>query len=91
MIKGLLNANIQLNETRDKTGMRPFHQLVRLSKLKGYNYFVRELIEPASVAQLDARLTGDQRVAGSTPAESATFFRGELTMKYFLRSFSPVR
>ena len=30
---------------------------------------------PASVAQLDAR-QDDQEVAGSTPAESATFFRG---------------
>ena len=45
---------------------------MRLSKLKGYNSFVRELIEPDSVAQLDAHPTGDPRVAGS---------------KYFLRSF----
>ena len=29
----------------------------------------------ASVAQLDAHPTGDQVVAGSTPAGSATFFR----------------
>ena len=29
-----------------------------------------------SVAQMDARLTGDQEVAGSTPAGSATFFHG---------------
>ena len=27
------------------------------------------------MAQLDARLNGDQEVAGSTPAESATVFR----------------
>ena len=32
--------------------------------------------QPASVAQLDARPTGDQEVACSTPAGSATFFRG---------------
>ena len=38
---------------------------------------------------LDAHLTGDQEVAGSTPAGSATFFRGDLIMKYFLQSFSP--
>ena len=44
---------------------------------------------PALVAQLDAHLTGDQEVAGSTPARSATFFRGDLIMKYFLQSFSP--
>ena len=31
---------------------------------------------PASVAQLDARPTGDQEVAGLAPAGSATFFRG---------------
>ena len=46
---------------------------------------------PASVAQLDARPTDDQEVAGSTSAESATFFHGDLIMKYFLRSFSPIR
>ena len=37
----------------------------------------------------DARPTGDQEVSGLTPARSATFFRGDLIMKYFLRSFSP--
>ena len=41
------------------------------------------------MAQLDARLTVDQEVAGSTPAKSATFSRGDLIMKYFLRSFFP--
>ena len=34
-------------------------------------------IKIASVAQLDARRTGDQEVAGSTPPRSATFFRGD--------------
>ena len=42
----------------------------------------------ASVAQLDARPTGNQEFAGSTPVESGTFFRGDLIMKYLLRSFS---
>ena len=47
--------------------------------------FSRQEIDlPALVAQLDARLTGDQEVAGSTPTRSATFFRGDLIMKYFL-------
>ena len=46
---------------------------------------------PASVAQLDARPTGDQEVAGSNPVGSATFFREDLIMKYFLWSFSPFR
>ena len=44
---------------------------------------------PAWVAQLDACLTGDQEVAGFTPAGSATFFPGDLIMKYLLWSFSP--
>ena len=35
--------------------------------------------------------TGDQEVVGSILAGSATFFRGELIMKYFLLSFSPFR
>ena len=49
------------------------------------------LYMPASVAQLDVGQTGNQEVAGSTPAKSAIFFRGDLIMKYFLRSFSPFR
>ena len=49
------------------------------------------LLVQAWVAQLDARPTGDQEVAGSTPARSATFFREDLIMKYFIRSFSPFR
>ena len=32
---------------------------------------------PASVAQLEARPTGDQEVAGSTAAGSVTFCRGD--------------
>ena len=45
----------------------------------------------ASVAQLDARPTGDQEVAGSTPAEVGNILSWRLIMKYFLRSFSPFR
>ena len=33
--------------------------------------------EPVSMAQLDARPTGDQEVAGSTPSVSATFSCGD--------------
>ena len=43
--------------------------------------------EPASVAQLDARPTGDKEVAGSTPAEAGNILSWRLIMKYFLRSF----
>ena len=35
------------------------------------------------MAQLDARLTGYQEVAGSTPPLSALFFHGDLIMKIF--------
>ena len=38
---------------------------------------------PTSVAQLDACPTGDQEVEGSTPTGLATFFCGDLIMKYF--------
>ena len=37
-------------------------------------YITGEHAGPGSVAQLNARSTPDQEVAGSTPAESATFF-----------------
>ena len=43
----------------------------------------------ALVAQLDVRPTGDQEVAGSTPAQVGNIFSWRLIMKYFLRSFSP--
>ena len=33
--------------------------------------------DAVSVAQLDARPTGDQEDAGTTPAGSAAFFRGD--------------
>ena len=35
------------------------------------------------------RPTGDQKVAGSTPAEVGNILSWRLIMKYFLRSFSP--
>ena len=46
------------------------------------------------MAQLDARPTSDQDVqppAGSAPFFHGDFFRGDLIMEYFLRSFSPFR
>ena len=46
---------------------------------------------PVSVAQLDARPTGDQEVAGSTPAEVGNILSWRLIVKYFLGSFSPFR
>ena len=66
--------NIQKNESQ------------RLSFIK-YFHIQQCNLWPALVAQLDAPPTGDQEVAGSTPARSATFFHGRSAMKYFLRSF----
>ena len=37
------------------------------------------------------RPTGDQEVAGSTPAEVGNILSWRLIVKYFLRSFSPFR
>ena len=61
--------------------------LVRCRLLIVYSF----LLMAGSVAQLDAYLTGDQEVAGSTPAGLATFFHEEFIMKYFLQSFTPFR
>ena len=47
------------------------------------------MIYSASVTQLDVRPTGDQEVASSSSARSATFLHGNLIMKYFLQLFSP--
>ena len=52
---------------------------------------VKDEYSVATVAQLDARATGDQEVAGSTPAEVGNILSWRLIMKYFLRSFSPFR
>ena len=52
---------------------------------------IYNLKTPASVAQLDARPTGDQEVADSIPAEVGNILSRRLIMKYFLRSFSPFR
>ena len=54
-------------------------------------WLIRKLISylPASVAQLDARSTGDQEVACSTPAEVGNILSWRFIMKYFLLSFSP--
>ena len=46
-------------------------------------------MEPASGLIWMRRPTGDQEVVGSTPAEVGNFLLWRLSMKYFLRSFSP--
>ena len=47
------------------------------------------MLNNVSVAQLDARQTGDQEVAGLTPTEVRNILSRRLIVKYFLRSFSP--
>ena len=47
------------------------------SNIEWFNRRTKALVKTASVAQLDAHPTDDQEVAGSTPAGSATFFRGD--------------
>ena len=44
-----------------------------------------------SLAQSDARPTGNQGFAGSIPTGSGNSLLWRLTVKYFLRSFSPFR
>ena len=48
------------------------------------------MIQAGPLAQSGASLTANQGVAGSNPGP-ATFFRGDLVMKNFLRPFSPFR
>ena len=52
-------------------------------KVSFYFDGIRHNDKLASMAQLDARPTGDQEVAGSTPTGSATLFRVDLIMKCF--------
>ena len=67
------------------------HSYERPDKIFDIGLVFNVPIQPVSVAQLDVRPTDELEVVGSTPARSATFFRGDLIMKYFLRSFSPFR
>ena len=60
---------------------------------KGYD-FRKWLVSTLSHSRLRwlswmCRPTGDQEVAGSTPAEVGNILSWRLIMKYFLRSFTP--
>ena len=46
-------------------------------KKKSFLFMLLFINKPASMAQLDACPTGDQKAAGLTPAGSATFFCGD--------------
>ena len=59
-------------------------------------YFVLSCITAFQQSKLQTNpwmrcLTGDQEVAGSTPAEVSNILSWRLIMKYFLRTFSPFR
>ena len=55
------------------------------SQVKEYDIFTTQF----GYTLISRQPPGYQEVAGLTPARSATFFRGDLIMKYFLWSFSP--
>ena len=70
---------------------RPFLLLSFSTKNTEYFLIPLQNMVPALVVQLDVHPTGDQEFAGSTLTRLATFFHGDLIMKYFLLSFSPFR
>ena len=53
--------------------------------------YVNNSSKPSSVTQTDARLTGEQGVAGSISAGSGNILSWRLIMKHFLRPFFPFR
>ena len=66
------------------------------SRIHFWNEFFPVLLEECKVCRPRwlswmRRPTGDQEVAGSTPAEVGNILSWRLIMKYFLRSFSPFR
>ena len=58
--------------------------------IEAFNLTSRYLGRPRWLSWM-RRPTGDQEVAGSTPAEVGNILSWRLIMKYFLRSFSPFR
>ena len=56
------------------------HTISKLTKVYTMSNFYQMRLGPASVSQLDALSIGYQEVAGSTPAGSATFIRGDLPL-----------
>ena len=75
----MTNNKETLNHTKPyKIHYFRFHYITKNEVERPYMallYYPRPV--PASVAHLDACPTGDQEVASSTPAGSATFFRGD--------------
>ena len=59
--------------------------IYKMNYLQQIKVYMRPKSYPASVAQLDARLTGGQEVAGSAAAEFGNILSWRLIMKYFLR------
>ena len=63
---GIPKSTLKLNFRQPKFFIKFFHSVA-----------LNKFLMPASVAQLDVHPTGDQEVAGLTPAQSATFFPGD--------------
>ena len=64
---------LMISSTKFETGS---HVVTRPNRRK-------TLLTPASMAQLDARQSGDQEVADSNHAGSATFFHGDWSRNIF--------
>ena len=66
-----------LKKIKGSFKLAPCQSLVVVFSVFFFFFFFVVVFLPVSVAQLDARPIGDQEVAGSTPAGSATFFLGD--------------
>ena len=65
------------------------YSLLSIAMVIDFNPSLAEHVLANSVDPDLRHLTGDQEVAGSTPAEVGNILSWRLIMKYFLRSFSP--
>ena len=76
MAKIILHSNILHVKLKDRLQQTVYIRSdAAKRKVDQELYWLSIVRRPASVAQLDARPTSDQEVAGSTPAGSPTFFR----------------
>ena len=87
-LNGTVMSNIPYNPELADTDSAIYQNYSAGFKKAVSEYFYI-FVGPTSVAQLDP--TGDQEVAGSTPAKVGNILSLTLIMKYFLQSFSPLR
>ena len=79
-----------ITEMLQDLGLQSLEERQRQLRLT-FLYKVVEGRVPAINIEHYLKSTGDQEVAGSTPAEVGNILSWRLIMKYFLRSFSPFR